>query len=171
MRRRELLGSLVGATVGLVSAAAAQEAPKKPRGTFQAERAGWLLGMYVGEERGLRHPFVTELDPKGEAKAKGVRSGDEIIRLNEEEVLDLGRFHKRIKELRAGEFIELWVRRGGQTLRFEMRVPKNHAPLPEDPEKAQQAKDAAANPEEDKKKKGKKKRGPVVIKPIPAPNP
>ncbi len=169
MRRRELLWGAVG-LVTLGGSAMAQEAPKRPKGTLQAERAGWMLGMYVGEEKGLRYPFVTQLDPKGEAATRGLRAGDELMRVDDEEVNDLGRLHRKIIEMRVGDRVEIWVRRGSQTLRFELRVPKNHAPLSEEAQKAEeekaQAKKAADAKKSEEKKKSKKKRGPVIIKPI-----
>ena len=44
-----------------------QAKSKKERGVFHAERAGWMLGMYVGEQKGYPYPFVLQLDQESDA--------------------------------------------------------------------------------------------------------
>ncbi len=146
----------------------------RKRGTFQAERAGWMLGMYVGEEKGYPYPFVLQLDPKGDAKARGIREGDELIRFQDEEVRDLKYIFDKASKLKSGRMVNLWIRRGSQTLPFTVRVPK-----PETEDKSKEAEKPKAGtqpdltptgipeepaPEEGKKKKKKR----VIVKPIPS---
>lgn len=150
----------------------AEDAPRKKKGTLQAQRAGWMLGMFVGEEPGHPYPFVLEVDPKSEAKLKGVRSGDELIRFEDEEVRQLAPLYERVMKLPAGREVTLWMRRGSHTIQFRLRVPKNHGPAPQEAAAEKQPEKAAdAGESGSKEKKKKKKRPPVVIKPIPGENP
>jgi hypothetical protein len=104
-----------------------------------------------------------------------VRPGDELIRFDGFEANPLTRVFERGNDLRPGKEVQVWFRRGVQTIRVSLIVPK--APGAEPTEKDQKAeksdkKDKDANsdeqPEEGKKKK--KRKSPVVIKPIPAPS-
>lgn len=166
---------LVGAAALIASGASAADGDKegKRKGQFQAHRAGWMLGMYVGEERGQPYPFVLEVAPNSEAKIKGIRAGDELIRLEDEETTPLAKVFERANKLRPGKHIELWVRRGVQTIKVEMRVPKTANAAEEEKESAKKSEKkegeegSAAGGDEGKKKK-KKKKGPIVIKPIPS---
>jgi C-terminal processing protease CtpA/Prc len=136
-----------------------------------------MLGMYVGEEKGYPYPFVLQLDEQSDAKQKGIRTGDELIRFEEEEIRDLPSLFEKATKLRAGREVPLWVRRGSQTLQFRVRVPRNPgAPPATDKDKASEKKSekpdekADASADGDKKSKKSKKKGPVVIKPIPTDN-
>jgi C-terminal processing protease CtpA/Prc len=128
--------------------------------------------MYVGEDKLHPYPFVIQVDPNSDAKLKGVRSGDEIIRFDNDEVISVRRLFERIGGLRAGREVSLWVRRSGQTIQFRLNVPKNPTAAPD----AEQASDkkpdekASAEGAEGEKKARKKKKPPVVFKPIPADN-
>lgn len=167
-----MAGVLAG---GFVMAPVASQAKgKKDRLTLQAQRAGWLLGMFLGEQNAQPNPFVLKVDPDSDAQIKGVRPGDELIRFDGFEANPLSRVFERGNELRPGKEVQVWFRRGVQTIRVSLIVPK--APGAEPAEKDDKAeksdkKDKDANtdeqPEEGKKKK--KKKSPVVIKPIPAP--
>lgn len=163
---------LTGVAMLIAAGASAAEDGKKKRGQLQANRAGWMLGMYVGEERGQPYPFVLEVAPKSEAKIKGIRAGDELIRLNDQETSPLKEAFERANRLRPGRYVDVWVRRGVQTIKVELRVPKTanaaeaNAKDKDGDEEEKNGKEAG----EGKKKKKKKKRGPVVIKPIPAEN-
>lgn len=141
--------------------------PERKRGTYQAQRAGWLMGMYVGEEAAKPYPFVTEVDPKSEARRKGIRPGDELIRFEDQETRPLARLFDEVQRLRPGKRVTLWVRRGGQTLRFELSVPRpeSQAARADDEKSAEKDEDAKKSEKEQKKKKDR----PIVIKPIPAP--
>lgn len=164
--------------LGALAAPSAGEAKeKKDRLTLRAQRAGWILGMYVGEERAQPHPFVLQVDPASDAKAKGVRPGDELIRFDDLETDPLWRVFERANELRPGKEVHAWFRRGVQTIRVTLRVPKDPgaAASEKSDEKAKEAKEkgekgaeSGEQTAEDKKKK--KKKPPVVIKPIPAPD-
>ena len=163
------LGAALSLTLaGAGAVRAADKGDKKPRGTFQAHRAGWMLGMYVGEEKGQPFPFILQVDEKSDAKLKGIRAGDELIKFdNLDTNLSLQRVFDRANELRPGKMITVWVRRGSQTLRMELRVPRDPGASAEASAKKEGDKDAEATDEKDKKKK--KKDRPVVIKPIPSP--
>ncbi|MFN3651017.1 MAG: PDZ domain-containing protein [Armatimonadota bacterium] len=161
---------LAAAAVFCVGAAHA-EGEKRQKGVYKAERAGWLLGMYVGEERSNPHPFVLKIEEKSEAALKGVRVGDELIRFDDREVRQLRPVFERINDIRPGKEVTLWMRRGSQTMQYTLRVPK--------PEKAGEAATDEKKPEgeksadeakKDEKKEKKSKKKPVVIKPIPTPD-
>jgi S1-C subfamily serine protease len=126
VNRRTLLGGLA---LTLATGAAAQ---KKERGVMRADRAGWMLGMFVGDSKRHAYPFVTEVDPKSDAYRKGVRPGDELIRFEGKEVADVTRVFDRVNELREGSEVEAWFRRGSQNLQIMLRVPKYVGASPED---------------------------------------
>jgi C-terminal processing protease CtpA/Prc len=168
MKRRVWLACVA---IGLVAGSARGDEPeKKQRGVFQAERGGWMLGMFVGDEKGKPFPFVTDLDPQGEAKKRGVRAGDEIIRFQDEEVQDFPRMFADANKMRPGQRVKLWVRRGAQSIPIEFTVQKPKPVVDPAPGAAEAKADGDAGKSgEDGKKKKKRKRGPVVIKPIPVP--
>lgn len=178
---RALLGALTLALAGVVVAPIAVRAadnddgqPKKKKGTYQAQRAGWMLGMYVGEQKGFPYPFILQIDETSDAKDRGIRVGDELMRLNDEEVRSLPATFEKALKLKPGRMAKLWIRRGSQTLPFEIQVPKHPGSAEAGKEKQAKdsEKDAAAGEEGDgKKSKKKKKTGGVIIKPIPADNP
>jgi C-terminal processing protease CtpA/Prc len=176
---RALAGALTVALAGVVLAptaarAADDDTPKRKRGTFQAQRAGWMLGMYIGEQKGFPYPFVLQLDDTSDAKAKGIRVGDELMRLNDEEVRSLPNTFEKALKLRPGREVKVWMRRGSQTLPFEIVVPTHPGSADAGKEKTKNGEKTAAEGEEGdgkKPKKAKKKGGSVIIKPIPADNP
>jgi S1-C subfamily serine protease len=163
---------LAAGLVALSAAAASAQEETRRRGTYQAERGGWMMGMFVGEEKAKPYPFVTEMEPKSEAKKKGIRVGDEIIRFQDQETRPLSRIFEQYNKLRPGKVVAVWVRRGGQQLRFDLSVPKDPGSSSDEEKVAKEKaeKDGESAEGEGKKKKEKKKR-PVVIKPIPAPEP
>lgn len=171
---RVTLCALAGLLAGAVIAAPAQSADKEKnsRLTLKAQRAGWMLGMYVGEQKSQPHPFVVKVDPEGDAAKKGIRPGDELIRFDGLETDPLWRIFERANGLRPGKEVAVWLRRGVQTIRVNVRAPKEPGLEPsENSEDSAKNKEKQADSEgsgEDKKKK-KKKKPPVVIKPIPAP--
>ena len=149
---------------------------KKDRLTLQAQRAGWLLGMFLGEQNAQPNPFVLKVDPDSDAQIKGVRPGDELIRFDGFEASPLSRVFDRGNELRPGKEVQVWFRRGVQTIRVNLAVPKEPGATPsEKPEKEDKAEKSdkkdkeAGNEEQPAEGKKKKKKSPVVIKPIPAP--
>lgn len=169
--KRTTVWLVAGLAIAALVPALAAEKKEREKGTLQAQRAGWMMGMYVGEEKGQPYPFVLQLDPDCDAKAKGVRTGDELIKVDKQETTPLNRLFDRVNGLRPGKEIEVWLRRGAQTLRLDVRVPKNPgAPDADQNAKSSKKKDddqAGADGKKDDKKKGKNK-GPVVIKPIPS---
>ncbi|HTE18081.1 MAG TPA: S1C family serine protease [Armatimonadota bacterium] len=154
--------------------AADGEKKKKNKLTLQAQRAGWLMGMQVGEDRTKPYPFVLNVDPEGDAKAKGIRPGDELIRFDGDETMPVFRIFDRVNRMPKGREVPIWVRRGVETIRFMVRVPRNPGAPPVDkPEEAKAAKtdETAGGATDAEKKKKTKKKGPIVIKPIPADEP
>ena len=125
------------------------------KGTFEADRAGWMLGLYVGEEKGKPYPFVLDIDKTSDAKKKGVRVGDEIISIEEMKSKPLKPLYEAANKLKPGKQITMWIRRGSQELMLQFQVPRDAgSATAEEPEK---------KPEEKKPKKKK----PIVFKPIP----
>ena len=146
------------------------EKSAKKTGYFEADRAGWLMGMFIGEQAGQPYPIIFQVSPRTEAQNVGIRPGDELIKFQDEPTMPLKRLFQRVTDTKAGRYVKLWVRRGSQTLQFEMRMPENPGAAP-DPEQAAKKKSKDGDSDADgkeKKKKKKKKRPPVVIKPIPA---
>lgn len=170
---RVALCALAAMLTGAVIAAPAQSADKekKDRLTLKAQRAGWMLGMYIGEQNSQPHPFVLKVDPDGDAAKKGIRPGDELIRFDGLETDPLWRVFERANGLRPGKEVAVWFRRGVQTLRVNVTAPKTPGLEPteksEDEAKSKGKQADSENSGEEKKKK--KKKPPVVIKPIPAP--
>lgn len=137
---------------------------------LKAERAGWMMGMYVGEKQQSPYPFVLQVDKASDAYIKGIREGDELIRFNGMETMPLWRVFDEVNRARSGREMTIWVRRGAETRRFFVRVPKDPGAPPGEKVQAKKKSDgeesAAEGDEKDKKKK--KKKPPVVVKPIPA---
>lgn len=169
---RAIVAAAVGMALLSIAPAHAKEDGKKQRGILHAQRAGWMLGMYVGEEKGQPFPFVLQVDPKSDARLKGVKSGDEIIRLEEEETTSVRTLFDRIRALRPGRLVSLWVRRGVATMQFRLVVPKNPTGAPQSAEASDKKdeKSAEQGAEGEKKAKKKKRKPPIVFKPIPADN-
>ena len=73
------------------------------------------LGLVVApaEEGGVR---VDEVDPGSAAAAAGVRPGDRVLSLNQQEVKDLASFNKAAKEAVKGKNVVLLLRREEMTL-------------------------------------------------------
>lgn len=162
---------LAGAALLALNAAAPAHAKKATY--LQAERAGWMMGMYVGEKKDTPYPFVIQVDKDGDAYRKGIREGDELIRFNGLETMPLWRVFDEVNRSRPDREIIIWVRRGAETRRFFVRVPKDPGAPPGGREEVKKPKDDE-KPAEDgstdgkEGKKGKKKKPPVVIKPIPS---
>jgi S1-C subfamily serine protease len=73
------------------------------------------LGLVVApaEEGGV---LVEEVDPGSAAAAAGVRPGDRVLSLNQQEVRDLASFNKAAKEALKGKNVVLLLRREEMTL-------------------------------------------------------
>ena len=141
----------------------------KPAVYLKAERAGWMMGMYVGEKKQAPYPFVLQVDKGSDAYIKGLREGDEIIRFNGNETTPLWRLFDDVNRSRPGREMTIWVRRGAETHRFFVRVPKDPgAPPVEKVTKKKPAEGEESAENADGKEKKKKKKPPVVVKPIPA---
>jgi predicted metalloprotease with PDZ domain len=155
------------AAVTLTGAAGARD--KNEKYVLYAERAGWMLGMYVGEKKDHPYPFVIQVDKDSDAALKGIQPGDDIIRFEGQQPYSLRWLVDRVKDTAPGRQVTVWVRRGAETRRFFVIVPRNPAGPPaakaEKPAKKPKP-DETADPGEDKEKK-RKKRPPIVVKPIP----
>jgi C-terminal processing protease CtpA/Prc len=179
IRRTPLI--LAAAMLAAVAPAgfAKDKKPKRDRDILEPVRMVWMLGMHVGEDDEHPYPYVIELDPSGDAKAQGMRPGDELIRIGEQESRPLAILHSRVRNLPRRSMVTVWVRRGAEPHRFVFRVPKNPGPVEKKPQEegaAEQPQDQTAassgtEADSDKGKRKKKKKAPVVIKPIPAPSP
>src|SRR5687768_17012380 len=102
MMQRIALFALAALVAGaaLSTPAMAADKEKKDRLTLKAQRAGWMLGMYIGEQNSHPHPFVLKVDPDGDAAKKGIRPGDELIRFDGLETDPLWRVFERANGLR-----------------------------------------------------------------------
>jgi S1-C subfamily serine protease len=165
------------AAVAILSPGAAR-ADKKPKGVMQAQRTQWVMGILAGQEKNGFYPFVLKVDPESEAQRRGIKAGDEIVRVDNDEVRSLSQFYDRIDRAGSGRTVTLWVRRGATPLRFSVSIPKNWKATPAseaeaEPQVAGARKSGdeppvAAEPKEEDKKKKKKKKPAVVIKPLPS---
>jgi hypothetical protein len=143
--------------------------PERKKGVYQADRAGWLMGMFIGEDRSNQYPIIFQVAPKSEAKEQGIRAGDEIMKFNDDSAVPLKKLFERVNETRPGRLCKLWIRRGGQTLQFTIAMPDNPGATPEEEAALVKTKKTDDDQGKDDKKK-KKKKAPVVIKPIPTDN-
>lgn len=172
-----VVGAAVAAATGIPTRSFAKE--KKSTLLLAPQRAGWMLGMYVGEEKTKPYPFVIQVDADSDAKSKGIRQGDELIRFDNEETTNgLNHIFDRVNKMRPGSDVGLWIRRGSQTLQFQVRVPKDPGAAGSDKPADKSTKEAKGKDAKDKgsddqastddKKTSKKKKAPVIIKPIPS---
>jgi len=161
------LAAALLALAALSGPAAAQEKKKEKATYLRAERAGWMMGMYVGEKKVALYPFVLQVDRDSDAFLKGIREGDEIVKFNGVEGNPLWRVFDEVNRQPSGREVVMWVRRGAETLRFYVRVPADPGAPPSDKAKtAKKDKGAEGEDGKDGKKKPKKK-PPIVVKPIP----
>jgi S1-C subfamily serine protease len=149
---------LLSAAVAVSGIARADDAPAHKKGLLVPQRAGWMMGMYVGEEKGQPYPFITNVDPQSDAKKRGIRPGDELIRFDGQEVNSLPRMFEHAMGMHSGKQVEVWVRRGAQTLQFQVRVPKDVGAAP-----AEDATPKKVKADDDKTKVKKK----PVVRPVP----
>lgn len=131
-------------------------APVQARGELYAEKGAWVLGMFVGEGAGHPYPFVVRLQDKSDAKIRGVRPGDEIMRIDGDDSRPFKRHFERLSRFKPGRMVEIWVRRGSQTMKFDLRIPKGKP-------------GESASKDEGKKAKPETPAPPVEVKPIPPP--
>jgi hypothetical protein len=163
---------LAGAT--LLALTGARPAHAKKATLLTAERAGWMMGMYVGEKKESPYPFIIQVDKDSDAYRKGLREGDELIRFNTFETNPLWRIFDEVNRIRPDREVIIWVRRGAETQRFFVRMPKDPGAPPGDKggdataTDKKKTDDQSADASDDKNKKKKKNKPPVVVKPIPA---
>lgn len=159
---------LAAAAITVLGAPVAAFAQKKAL-LLKAERAGWMMGMYVGEKAQNPHPFVLQVDKASDAYRKGIREGDELIRFNGYETTPLWRVFDEVNRTRPGREMTIWVRRGAETLRYFVRVPKDPGAPPGEKVEASKKKEGEETAEgTDDKNKKKSKKKTIVVKPIPA---
>lgn len=137
--------------------AAALATGVQARGTFESERGGWMLGMFVGEARQHPYPFITKFQNGSDARAKGLRPGDELLKVDGQESRPFKPLFDRVNKYRPGKLVSVWVRRGSQTIKVEFRAPRTSGAGGDDGDK--EKKPDTAKPAEP----------PVVVQPVPAP--
>jgi hypothetical protein len=168
---RSLLAAALIAVIAAPAMAGDGETKKKKNrsgeAVLTAERAGWMMGLYVGEEKQKPYPFVIQVDRASDAYLKGIREGDELIKFDGLETQPLWRVFDQVNRTRPGREITLWVRRGAETLRYFVRVPKDPGAPPGERVEKPKKTDEPATGEDGMEKKKKKKKPPVVVKPIP----
>ena len=135
---------------------------------LRPDRHGWMLGMDVGEDGGKPYPYVMAVDASSEAKARGIKPGDELIRIDNQEPLGLKNLVERVGKMHAGSTVGIWVRRGTQTMQFELTVPKDPRAVGSDkPADKKDKKKHSGDQANADDKKDKKKDRTIIIKPIP----
>ena len=180
---RKVMGWLVvGAAVAAATGIPTRSFAKDKMSTHQQtpQRTRRKQGKNEGEEKTKPYPFVIQVDADSDAKSKGIRQGDELIRFDNEETTNgLTHIFDRVNKMRPGSDVGLWIRRGSQTLQFQVRVPKDPGAAGSDKpsdkstkETKSKDKDKDKNSDDqastDDKKNSKKKKSPVIIKPIPS---
>ena len=67
-----------------------------------ASREAWVYGIHLGENGGAGHPFVIEVNRKSPAKLAGLKTGDEIVRIQDAPVRGLHDAVRALNDLPAG---------------------------------------------------------------------
>jgi len=66
--------------------------------------------------------LVTDVDPDGQAAQRGIQQGDVIQEVNLQPVTTAEEFQQRISQVRKGDSVLLYVRRGDATMFIGLQV-------------------------------------------------
>ena len=91
------------------------EEPEAPQG----RPALGFMPDYESGDAGVR---VTALRPGGPAETAGLREGDVIVKIGDQEVGDVGSYMEILGNLAIGKKIEVTVKRGEETKVFDVVV-------------------------------------------------
>ena len=75
------------------------------------------------KELGLEGGILVETVGQGAAAAAGVREGDILLRIDNEEIDNVAEFEKRISKLPAGKSVAVLVHRRGGPIFLAMKMP------------------------------------------------
>jgi len=91
------------------------QAPEKPNQDKQAERTGGgYLGVSItGSERGEPGVVIREIAAESPAGTAGLRVGDRVMKVDDQEVRNIEGFLQTIGQHKAGDKINIQVSRGG----------------------------------------------------------
>ncbi len=117
-------GKLMDVTVALEkfpTKVAAAEVPEEAKKT--------AIGLGVQElpeeiaKAGIKGVLVNKVEPGGAADLAGLIQGDIILEINMQPVTSVTEFHKIVSELKAGQWVSIYIRRGDQTVYRAVKIP------------------------------------------------
>ncbi len=171
--------TLASAVLPLVLTAPLAAAPKS-RYRLAAERERWVAGVQLGDRGGPGFPFVLAVRQGSPAYYAGLREGDEILRVQEEEVRGLDHLGRALAAIPRGGIVRLHVRRTAAELAIEFASPgqdrASAAPQLESsdatsspgetPPARDETKAPATTLKPEAKQKMRKRASPLIFKPI-----
>ncbi len=95
------------------------------------EKKKSVLGLAVEEvpeqlaQPGEKGVFITEVEPDGPADKGGLAKGDIILEVNMQQINDVSGFEKITGDLKAGQWVSLYIRRGNQTIYRAVKIPSD----------------------------------------------
>jgi membrane-associated protease RseP (regulator of RpoE activity) len=88
-----------------------------------ASREAWVYGIHLGENGAAGHPFVIEVNRKSPAKLAGLKTGDEIIRIQDAPVRDLHDAVRTLNDQPRGRIVKIYADRGAVPVSVEFFCP------------------------------------------------